>query len=1347
MSQILSKTKRQIPLLILLGIFALLGIIYYFAYIPGKERRLNEQHFRWLQNIDANIRTKVAEKDTLLRGLMQIYDCGSSQEINKQYFTKINDIGTINATTIPVVPDHNDTTYNEKKATKDSFMNEDEFSIDADSSIKEISFILYRRKDKLSYRCITNRCDFADFVKPLLPQSIFDHYVIFYNGNYIYEDFHSGLTYKNEDSLLMDNRSKTISSSTIIRQQVGGVDYRMFFQPIIIGNKKLIIAGLHSSERFDREERSMPEEFVTVSFIIALGLFLIIPLLRILFMGKYDRLQLKNVFWAGIVAKLLMSVLFLFFFCFQSPFKESKMEESVDYIQNKVCTNFNRDIAGAYNELNRYDSIKSQKKLGDYVYITNLGADSMNCVRGKRECPYVDQSNFAGDSAVHFYHTNFPVREINWLSKNGTVLSNWTIKNYNTIQTNYKDRNYFKDALFDNNLAYLPNKDSFALDQVISRNSGEFCTVIAKKKQADTIIAMAFDLKCMDSVILPLGYSILIADNNGLVRYHSQADKNLTENVFDELSNQSREDLTSAVKGRFKLHFKATYYEENYDVWMAPLKNYPYYIIVMRDRSLIDSVNIQTFVFSLSMMLLFLILAIIDIAVLVFTSSRRSPFKKQFFVTSWLWPRQTSKVEYVKAVICNAAIILVLLIIYWTDITSFLQFTFILIITPPALTLFLNLLFWKKYSKQQTYYRRFKVYCSRGLISLLIIYLILAGVFLQKEMLAVLRYLLLIASGLFLFFLWNLNNSSKAEDEEGNRYITWYTAMIFTRMVITSGIPMMFFYVNAFNYEQNLMVRISQVNMMQQMEKQHLKIDLIDSREGIYKDNAEIASIRDSVPYDKSDSLNNTEQITADIFNAFGLYFGSLPFENDDFYQTNSGDSSIKYNNILKNGAASATFVPVRNKPNEYSLVSSNAEKTLYHSPNLQSGWLFWAAFLTALSLLFFGLLLIIKRVFSKDVLYVDIFNGVNKDLIAGRIHNELSIVVTVVDEYISEYGNLIKPKPASNYVDFNELHMSDTEEGVSRNWKLTEQHAKNIDRDQALYLFHFEEDFSDITLVKRKITFLEDLLRVRKTIVMVTEKHPIIIAEKMHRMNASNDDVTKEMLISRLDSLLGKFITIVHPLKQFKNATKISDDLLASEMLQPHIDYETKDTFFLRKLAGSIKVDDTKHDDILCDTITLKIQAIAHNFYKRLWHSLTENEKFVLYDLAEDGLVNTKNMFSLNMLISRGIIRLGDGGLHVFNRSFRNFVVSSIGKQELEKLNHRHNQDSRWGKLNGLLIFSGIAILVFLGITQDSAFTKAIGTIAALTSGLTVVIKLLDMIASKNNKPKSDITPAPLVS
>src|SRR5690349_10734156 len=71
-----SFNKSQGAVLATILILIFLGAAYFFIYLPNNEKRIQEQHFRALQNIDRNIHTKIDNSVALLRNLLNAYGFG-----------------------------------------------------------------------------------------------------------------------------------------------------------------------------------------------------------------------------------------------------------------------------------------------------------------------------------------------------------------------------------------------------------------------------------------------------------------------------------------------------------------------------------------------------------------------------------------------------------------------------------------------------------------------------------------------------------------------------------------------------------------------------------------------------------------------------------------------------------------------------------------------------------------------------------------------------------------------------------------------------------------------------------------------------------------------------------------------------------------------------------------------------------------------------------------------------------------------------------------------------------------------------------------------------------------------
>jgi hypothetical protein len=136
------------------------------------------------------------------------------------------------------------------------------------------------------------------------------------------------------------------------------------------------------------------------------------------------------------------------------------------------------------------------------------------------------------------------------------------------------------------------------------------------------------------------------------------------------------------------------------------------------------------------------------------------------------------------------------------------------------------------------------------------------------------------------------------------------------------------------------------------------------------------------------------------------------------------------------------------------------------------------------------------------------------------------------------------------------------------------------------------------------------------------------------------------------------------------------------------------------------------------------KIQELARPYYNKLLNSCSRKEKYVLYDIAQDMLVNANNLEAINSLLKKGLL-VYDGAFRLMNESFRDFILTAVNREELELYVSTLSPKWRSYKTPLLLIALGVAVFFafqedFLG-KVDALVTTAIGGIAIITkfSGL----------------------------
>jgi hypothetical protein len=146
---------------------------------------------------------------------------------------------------------------------------------------------------------------------------------------------------------------------------------------------------------------------------------------------------------------------------------------------------------------------------------------------------------------------------------------------------------------------------------------------------------------------------------------------------------------------------------------------------------------------------------------------------------------------------------------------------------------------------------------------------------------------------------------------------------------------------------------------------------------------------------------------------------------------------------------------------------------------------------------------------------------------------------------------------------------------------------------------------------------------------------------------------------------------------------------------------------------------------DLAEELFVLKVQDMAQNYYYSIWATLNVQEKYVLYDFASDEITNYKNIFILSDLERRGILYFCDieKTLKVFNKSFRNFILTVVDPDEALLLEKQVNTSGTWEIVRMVLIIFFVFLGVFLFYTEHSIFSRIVGVTTALTSLLPTVV------------------------
>ena len=240
---------------------------------------------------------------------------------------------------------------------------------------------------------------------------------------------------------------------------------------------------------------------------------------------------------------------------------------------------------------------------------------------------------------------------------------------------------------------------------------------------------------------------------------------------------------------------------------------------------------------------------------------------------------------------------------------------------------------------------------------------------------------------------------------------------------------------------------------------------------------------------------------------------------------------------------------------------------------------------------------------------------------------------------------------------------------------------------------------------VEALLTELDLLQAIPKPVVFKSAYYPSILLDHYMEEFAEPEEVWVVQQYVRLFSSMPQHIVGY----QFNNAGNSNNDFINCNLAK------FDDT--LLKISDELQL--------------VANEGLAHSHYLQIWHTLTDREKYAMYDLAVDGFFNAKNSRVLSSLIKKGLVRWKKEeennhrvteGLSVMHFSFRNFVLNLVAKDYGKKLKAEIGHRSTWTSLSTVIYVILAAAILFVAISEPDFFSDFNAFISLVAGILTIV-------------------------
>ena len=1271
--------------------------------------------------------------------------------------------------------------------------------------------------------------DYREFVMPLLKKGVFDQYVVFNvhgdSSNVIYEDFPSGISFKGLDSLFGTNDK--IYTSRIIKIETGGEKYMAFLHPCGYNNKNdRIVAGLLKQETFDVEKRRLPERMVTIILFITLFSLLLLPVIRLALMGKKERIRFSDLFAGYFSFLLLVPVIILVFFWNNKHFlsEDESKKDSKQVLAEQISKSLKNEIAAAYKLLDKMDALYTNDSL-----LIPLVYDTINV-------HYLDDSARAH---THFFEKNIDTIPLDssvshlasvlkndanryrntayvfWMDSSGKEMINWAFED-DPPRGNYKEREYYKNVR-DNNLLSLDSDltKNYAIEPIVSRIDGKFKVVLAMPsrdtnkiiyKTGETnyinakasrkkikpnnklsrpywkkgwIIASPSTFSSVINPVLPLGFEFSITDAEGNTIFDSDTTENLNENLREEFMDSAV--FKVALATRTSREFKTSHEDRNYSVLVQPISGLPYFILILEEQTFSGSLTTQSISFTMVMMFSFFVFLCIEMILILIAHHQETRLQRNRFDFSWIHPEKNSSHKYFSLFLFNSWMLIVLSLFCFINFSNqrLTEYIFLFIMAALITSIAAFAFRAKDGSSKSISEKRLKREKTAMVLLSAVALLVLVGSFYYGVLKNILLFSFISAVAYF-FLFWVGSKIDRNTD-----YLVNFRLMIFSRLLLTTGLPVIVFFSCIYNFEQRLEERLKLLDYAKNIEEHTKSGERLDSVlakvnngnaiRNFYTDLAWV-KLHDSLlqhisihePYSKTDSLSIS------LLKTSRLHYNDISANTEGFEFIKPFDTNaLAFNNIFGDGPDTLQYgiTQVANDKANINYISLSSGLSNYAFPSifvLPEGVIFWLLLFGSLALCYQLLRYATDKVFGKNIPVTDEFKILHEKLLVDEQVKYLFVQGVpgsgksrFIKDFLETGDNFIfydKEKQPSgfNAKFFNlgeipgEAEMANDKEAYDKqtdpythkrnNWyyKLSALEDRRID---CIVFTHFEYKIFDEFSNNVKLDLIEKMMGLgKKKIIISSDIDPVeyfYSLKKFMPVSAGNgnrktenktvasEPVSNTFLeyFDRWNNLLGRFTNIYRNIDT-PVALKGSNDLFKEAFLTA----ECSNPSFLNNYKAqlrSLHIDQNNEEDYI-----LKIQSLCDHSYRHLLSSLTKEEQLTLYDLAEDGLMNTTNYTALTMLLNKGLIKKDDNGvLMIINRSFRNFILTAVNADEIKSIEKEINDDHTWNDYKyPVLIILG-ALLYFVLSSNPEKFGNILPVISGVMAGIPTVIKMLSFL------------------
>ena len=1137
-------------------------------------------------------------------------------------------------------------------------------------------------------------------------------------------------------------------------------EYKLFNCQMLVDKKSWYICGLVKSEIINQSKKGMAPWVVILIFMVLSLIILGLPFIKLKVMSPTEQLTSGNLLNSAISLFLGTSFIILFiFFVTNAYWNRNQNELRLQNLAAEINDSLNTEIANAWNQLDTYDK--------NGVAITKSGEPLPECAKILMKNPLKPYNYPYFDYAF-------------WMDTTGLQTGELTPFPKVEKPSNFSTRDYFKKP----DEWILPGRENkrFRIESIVSKTSGIVKVALSKRSAIDhMVIAMTGRFYSIIEPIIPQDYKFCIIDRNGLVWFHSDKLRNLQENFLTECSDDNS--LSAVIYANATRTLDLNYYDEPYRIHIKPLSPMPLYLVTMFDKKAEYAYQVQGLMLTLllfSSLVMFIFIEILAIYVL-------KPFVKRSGWKNMIMDFIGAKEDHKKIYIVMSALFVLISILYLLlanpiNILNPLLFAFVMItFLFPYLKYAISGFSIKPISRN--------IFSIINLVFLVLINIVSIRVSSNNDLTKLLIFQIAIIVLLIACF-FVLKSDFKLKTSVFN--ITFYVCFLLGLLLVFSVAPSIKFFEAAVNHEIVRGIKHDQLTLARQRESRNMQLGNYYT---LLEQNHKLDSSAVTVYEQRMERGIYSKFLGSTFFVKGKTHWKEMDVESKNFIRKNkvsisqTGDYIINFfrpvydrtsietkyleSDSLMNGSQKWSYT---DKSLEFDYSSSTERYANQKSDSCRISTILlrpdifnplspdksvtqWSIFrkldfIFILSLLFilYGIYCLIlfgtKRLLGISILemHTDYNFG---DFIRERLASGHSVFV--VSSPFVNFAEHIKETLKANF------NLGFLDFAMHENVILDEKPSGEKD---ILIIENFAFDYYSPVSLKLQLDTIIEKIRKNEKIVIIGVNAPYFIQDYLQKKAKPNTDAkdksdevdTWEQLLLSFNNMLANINVLFTP-EKYDQLIPLAECYSKSGCGQLKSDYsgdsdenvkcsicqELKASSYLQRYTGEMMkfydelVERKVPGQIIKDRIIARIMDLSRLYYDGILASCTPMERFVLSDMAQDMIVNSKNKKVVNFLIHRGLFVINGCAIKFMNESFRKHVVLRFTDVERARLKEKlEDTGSSWQGAKLILVLIMVGLITFLFIANRSILDNLNKLFLVIGGGTVLITNLTGLLTRK---------------